>query len=173
MAGLIANIVEINFKSHVFVGVVFQRYVCGFVSGEPGEVFINPGGVYHHEEGFRFHAVQDQVVDDAGLFVKHDGVLALADVQLVDVVGEHGVQPCRRVRAGYRELAHVGDVKDAAGLEPNGQADTVSAIPFYPSEISTKSGDFFTYDYLHATIDDHYFVECRCADGFYDHPVPL
>ena len=34
------------------------------------------------------------------------------------------------------------------------------------SEISTKSGDFFTYDYLQATIDDHYFVERRCADGF-------
>ncbi|KAB4269090.1 hypothetical protein GAO43_13265 [Bacteroides thetaiotaomicron] len=34
------------------------------------------------------------------------------------------------------------------------------------SEISTKSGDFFTYDYLHATIDDHYFVERRCADSF-------
>ena len=107
---------SLNGQAHVFVGMVFQRYVCGFVRGEPGEVFTNLGGVHHHEEGFRFHAVQDQIVDDSSLFVKHDGVLALADVQLVDVVGEHGVQPCRRVRAGYRELAHMGDVKDAAGL---------------------------------------------------------
>lgn len=96
--------------------MVFQDHVRGLVGGEPREVFVNLGGVHHHEEGFRLHPVQDEVINDSGPVIEHDGVLPLADVQFIDVIGQHGVQPCSRCGAGHRELAHVGDVKDAAGF---------------------------------------------------------
>lgn len=96
--------------------MVFQGYVCRFVGGEPCEVFINFGSIHHYEECFRFHPVQDEVVNDSGPVIEHDGVLSLADIQLVNIIGQHGVQPCCGGGPGYRELPHVGDVKDAAGF---------------------------------------------------------
>ena len=106
----------LNSQPHVFVGVVFQGYACRLMGGKPCEVFINLGGVHHYEEGFRFHPVQDKVVNDSGSVIEHDGVLPLPYIQFVDVIGQHGVQPGRGRIAGYRELPHVGDVKDAAGF---------------------------------------------------------
>jgi hypothetical protein len=57
--------------------------------------------------------ISDQVVDDTAALVEQKSVLALADLQLVDVVCQHCVQPFARARSIDNQLAHVRNVEHA------------------------------------------------------------
>ncbi len=63
--------------------------------------------------------VDDQVVDDAPALVGQQRVLGGPDLDLAQVVREQRLEQVDRVHALDLELAHVGDVEDAAVL-PDG-----------------------------------------------------
>ena len=78
---------------------------------EPEKVFLDFGGIDQKQVVVLLEPVAEQVVDDSAPLVEQQGVLALAVSKLGDVVCEQPVEPRLRLRAGDKNLAHVGDVK--------------------------------------------------------------
>jgi hypothetical protein len=66
------------------------------------------------------HPVDDQVVDDATLLVRQEGVLRLAVADAVEVVREHRLQELVRGGAFDVQLPHVGDI-ERARVAPDGE----------------------------------------------------
>jgi hypothetical protein len=60
-----------------------------------------------------FDAIDDQIIDDAAALVQQKRVLPGADIEFVDVVGQHRVEPCARVASFDDQLAHVRNVENA------------------------------------------------------------
>ena len=60
--------------------------------------------------------VGEEVVEDATVLAAEHRVLRAADLELRDVVGEQPLKQVERAGALGFDLAHVGDVEDAAGL---------------------------------------------------------
>lgn len=80
-------------ESDEIIRMVFKGHAVSKVSREPSEVFIDFGSIDDGEKDVGFNAINDEVVNDTCLIVQHDGVLALVDIQLRDVIGEHRVEP--------------------------------------------------------------------------------
>src|SRR5439155_71142 len=83
------------------------------MSIQPFEIFVRARCVHDEEKLFVANAIRDQVIDDSAAFVQQKSVLALADLQLVDVVGQHRIQPNARIAAIDNQLAHVRNVEHA------------------------------------------------------------
>jgi len=95
------------------VAVVVEGDSIAEMGVHPGEVLIDHRGIDHQEEVVFAATVGDQVIDHAALRVEQDRVLALADSELADVVGQQAVEPLCGGRATDEELPHVGDVENA------------------------------------------------------------
>ena len=81
------------------------------MSIQPCEIFVCARRI-HHQQKFRVaDSICDQVVNDPAAFVQQERVLPLADLQLVDVVGQHRVQPAARVASIDDQLTHVRNVE--------------------------------------------------------------
>ena len=81
----------------------------------PGEILVLVGGVYHHKVVVVVYFVDDQVVHRATVFVAHGAVAGFSVLHDRVVVGQQVVQVGHRVGALHQDLAHVGDIKQAAG----------------------------------------------------------
>ena len=80
---------------------------------QPGEIFLGARGVDHEKEFLIRRAINDQVIDDSTALVQQKSILAGADFELVDVVGQHAIQPTRGRRTRRRQLTHVRNIEDA------------------------------------------------------------
>ncbi len=58
---------------------------------QPGKILLDPRGIHDQEKFFGFDAVNDQVIDHTRLLVKQKSVLPGADLELGEIVGQHGV----------------------------------------------------------------------------------
>ena len=58
-------------------------------------------------------AIYNQVINDPTAVIEQKRVLTHANVELVDVVGQHPIEPIAPTRAVDDELAHVRNVEDA------------------------------------------------------------
>ena len=74
---------------------------------QPGEIVLDPRGVDHEEKFLVFDSVQDEVVDDPRLVIQQKRVMAGADFEFGDVIGQHGVEPFAGPRTARDQLAHV------------------------------------------------------------------
>lgn len=103
------------------IGNVFERCVLiEFAGGkfgfEPEDVGLDAGGVDDKKIFVFADAIGVEVVDDAAFCVAHEGVLAGADGEFADVVGEGAIEEIGGAGAGEERFAHVGDVEDAGGV---------------------------------------------------------
>jgi len=57
-------------------------------------------------------AINNEVVNHAALFVQHQSVLPVSDVEPFHVVGQNGIQPALGSWSRHLNLAHVRNVKD-------------------------------------------------------------
>ena len=83
------------------------------MSAQPRKVFFDTRCVNDQQKFSLADAIHDQIVDDSGGIVEQERVLTLADVQFLDAVGQHRVQPCGSSATANDELAHVRNVEDA------------------------------------------------------------
>ncbi len=58
-------------------------------------------------------AIYNQIVNDPAAVIEQKRVLTHADIELVDVVGQHAIEPIARTGAVHDELAHMRNVEDA------------------------------------------------------------
>ena len=98
---------------------VFQGTVIAEMFLQPGEIFIGARRVYDQKKSFRSRPVNNQVIDDATALIEEKRVLATADFQFVDIVGQHLIQPGAHARPRRNQLAHMGNIEDA-GVLPDG-----------------------------------------------------
>ena len=82
------------------------------MSLQPAEIFVRACRVHDEQKFLLVDAINDQVVDDSAAFVQQKRVLPGADIELVDVVCEHRVEPCARVASFDNELPHVRNVEN-------------------------------------------------------------
>jgi hypothetical protein len=80
---------------------------------QPCKIFIRAGRVYDEQILLLVDAIHNQVVNDPAAFVEQKRVLTDADVELVDVIGQHPVEPIASNGAVHNELSHVRNVEDA------------------------------------------------------------
>ena len=100
-------------KLGVLVRSVLQTYAESVLAVDPFPVFVDIAGVdYHQIFGSRI-LVDDQVVHNTALAVRHAGVLRLACIELANVVGGDVLQEVQCAFAFYPELTHVAHVKHA------------------------------------------------------------
>ena len=83
------------------------------MSVQPRKVFFDTRCVNDQQKFSVADAIRDQIVDDSAGIVEQERVLTLADVQFLDAVGQHRVQPCGSAATANDELAHVRNVEDA------------------------------------------------------------
>src|SRR5216684_1031803 len=92
---------------------VSETNIICTMSIQPFEIFVRARCVHDEEKFFVADAIRNQVVDDSAAFLQQKSVLALANLQLVDVVGQHRIQPTARIAVIDDQLAHVRNVEHA------------------------------------------------------------
>src|SRR5205085_4447772 len=92
---------------------VLQLAIVAQMLPQPGEVFIDARRIHDQQKFVRRRPVNNQVVDNSAAVVQEKRVLPRADFELVDVVGEHLVQPRAHARTSRHQLAHVRNVEHA------------------------------------------------------------
>jgi len=80
---------------------------------QPCKIFIRASRVHDEQILLLVDAIYNQVINDPAAVIQQKRVLSHADVELVDVVGQHSIEPIARTGAVYDELAHVRNVEDA------------------------------------------------------------
>ena len=82
----------------------------------PGEIFFRASGVYDEQKTLLADAVYDQVINDSGAVIEEKSVLAGTDIELVDVVSQHSVEPFARSTSFDNQLSHVRDIENTDGI---------------------------------------------------------
>src|SRR2546423_4791796 len=100
-------------EAAVFRAPVLQRAAVAKMLLQPREVFTSPRRIDDEQELFRRGPVNNQVVNDPTAVVEEKRVLPRADLELVDVIREHLVQPRACSGPGRLQLPHVRDVENA------------------------------------------------------------
>ena len=98
------------------VAHVGQLAVAKEVFAHPAYVLVAVGRVDHHPVCILGKAVDDQIIHHAALGIAHHAVAHLAVAHGGKVVGEQLLQICQGSGSLVEHLAHVADVKQAAGL---------------------------------------------------------
>ena len=80
---------------------------------QPCKIFIRTSRVDDEEVLLLVNAIYNQVINDPAAVIKQKRVLTHANVELVDVVGQHPIEPIPPTGAVDDELAHVRNVEDA------------------------------------------------------------
>ena len=94
---------------------ILQPGTFGQMSAHPLKILLAVGGV-HHNEIFLFALfVNQKVIHHAAGLVAHGAVAGPAQAHAVVGIGEQPVQTFQGRSAGEQELAHMGNIKDAAG----------------------------------------------------------
>ena len=122
---------------------------------QPGKIIVRPRGIYHEQKLLLPDPIRNQIINNAASLVEQKCVLTHADIEFVDVIREHRVEPggdgalatdfLRRGRRSHNQLSHVRYVEDAdivshapmflhdAGVlhrhEPAGERDDFRAEP--------------------------------------------
>ena len=63
------------------------------MSIQPRQIFFRARRIDHEKKSLVTDSVSDEVVDDSTTLIEEKCVLSVAEPQLVDVVGQHRVQP--------------------------------------------------------------------------------
>jgi hypothetical protein len=80
-----------------------------------GDVGVRATGVHHHEQLVGRILGDDQVVQDAAVGRGKHRIAGLALAQAEDVSRHQPLDRGGRIRAGDRDLAHVGNIEEASG----------------------------------------------------------
>src|SRR5439155_2921817 len=80
---------------------------------QPREIFVRARRVYDQQKFLLANPINDEVINDSPALVQQKVVLTRADIELADVICEHGVEPFARVCSVHNQLSHVRDIKDA------------------------------------------------------------
>ncbi len=94
-----------------FGGEIDERHALGQIFPDLLGVGVDPRGVYDDEIVVLAHVVNDQVVDDAAVFVQQEIIAAGAVGLVEDRTRQDAVQRLARSRAENPEFAHVADVE--------------------------------------------------------------
>jgi hypothetical protein len=78
---------------------------------QPGEIFFDFGSINDEQKLGGASSVDDQVINHTSVVIEQKSVLALTDVQLGDVIGQHGIEPVSRAVSRDHELSHMGDIE--------------------------------------------------------------
>ena len=111
-----------------------------------GEIFINIGGIGHHQELLVTQTVGDEVVNNTALIVHQDRVLGAARLQDRHVGNQRVVKERCGVRPAHTELAHMGEVKDTgAGAHSLMLGNIVSVLERHipATEVGERGTQFF------------------------------
>src|SRR5215217_7743174 len=79
---------------------------------QPCKIFVRASCIYHQQVVVFVETIYNQVVDDPTSIVEQKSVMTHANIELVDVVGQHAIEPIARTSAVHDELGHVRNVED-------------------------------------------------------------
>jgi hypothetical protein len=79
---------------------------------QPRKIFIRASRVHNEQVLLLPDTINDQVINDSAALVQQKRVLPDADIELVDVVCEHGIEPFARFRSIGDQLAHMRNVEN-------------------------------------------------------------
>src|SRR2546430_12399720 len=80
---------------------------------QPVKIFTSSRCIYDQQKFFVVDPVNDQIINDSTMFVKEESVLALPDLELVDIICEHEVEPCASSASLGNQLSHVRNIENA------------------------------------------------------------
>ena len=83
------------------------------MSLQPRDVFIRARRVDDEEKFLVADSVRDQVINDPASVVEQKSILPGADIQLVDVIRQHRIEPVARAASIDNHLSHVRNVEHA------------------------------------------------------------
>jgi hypothetical protein len=79
---------------------------------DPGEVFVDVGGVDAQEKMLRSQAIDGEVIDDPPMWITERRVLNLVDFELRRIIGGEPLHHFQCPRSRDFDLSHVADVKE-------------------------------------------------------------
>lgn len=103
----------LNGESGIVIALVFKFHAGDFMMMNPAKILVDFRGVDDEQIFVVSEMINDQIVDHAAAFIQQKSVLAFANGDLFDVVGEEMVQPRFGLRATDEKFAHVRNIKDA------------------------------------------------------------
>jgi len=80
---------------------------------QPGKIFVRARRIDDQQKFLLANPINDQVIDDAATLVQQKSVLTRANIELADVICEHGVEPFARACSVPNQLSHVRNIEDA------------------------------------------------------------
>ena len=92
---------------------VLRRVELFPVAFEPSDVRRGARSIDDEQIFVLAGAICVEIVHDTAPFVADQSVVALADAQFAQIIGQQAVQESFRAASRYLDLAHVGDVKQA------------------------------------------------------------
>src|SRR5947209_17816228 len=78
---------------------------------QPVKIFTSSRCIYDQQKFFVVDPVNDQIINDSTMFVKEESVLALPDLELVDIICEHEVEPCASSASLGNQLSHLRHIE--------------------------------------------------------------
>jgi len=79
---------------------------------QPRKVFIRASRVHDEHILLLVDAICNQVINDPAAVIEQKRVLARANIELVDIITQHAIEPIAPTRAVHDELSHVRNVED-------------------------------------------------------------
>src|SRR3954447_14866210 len=81
------------------------------MSLQPSEIFIRARRIHDEQILVLVDPIYNQVINDPAAVIEQKRVLTRADVELVEIVGQHVIEPIASTGAVHDELAHVRNVE--------------------------------------------------------------
>jgi hypothetical protein len=101
-------------SAKIRAAILEQNCVCGWkMVLQPREILVCSRRVHYEQKFHLANSINDQVIDDAATVVQEKGVLTRANVELADVIREHGVEPFACAWPLHDQLSHVRNIEDA------------------------------------------------------------
>ena len=79
---------------------------------QPCKIVIRASRVDHKQKGLAGDSINNQVINDSAVFIQQERVLPCARCEVLDVVGEHPIEPLAPRSAVHDELSHMRNIKD-------------------------------------------------------------
>src|SRR6266480_689321 len=80
---------------------------------QPRKIVLRACRVYDREKFLFANLVNDEVINDASPLIQQEGVLTRSNIELADVICEHGIEPFARAGSLHDQLPHVVNIEDS------------------------------------------------------------
>src|SRR5215469_13398085 len=116
---------------------------------QPGKIFVCACRVHDEQVLLLVDPINNEVINDPATIVEQKCVLTHANVEPVDIVGQHAIEPIARIGGLDDELAHVRNVEDA---------DIVPDCLMFLDDTGVLNGHYPAGEWNHFRSESHVLI---------------